>query len=194
MRLKLPYIGNIPNMITNTGRIGIRYLSFFTDYCFYFSDRLKDRHVRIPRPAHIVHFTASGLFIKLIKRRNKVTGVDVVAYLLALIAVDRIGYSFPNAFYEIRGNPWSLAAECAGPVRHPPRKTPVARPKYLPYSCTMRSAAVLDTPKMLWVEVSILIVSSIPFQYRCVLGNSHRVFFNQREAYSGCHRILYWLR
>src|SRR5262245_45522842 len=72
--------------------------------------------------------------------------------------------------------PWSSAPECAGPVRQPPRNTPVLRPKYRPYSCTITSAATFDAPNTLWSDASTLIDSSIPCSANGCDGSiSHRV-------------------
>ncbi len=54
-------------------------------------------------------------------------------------------------------------------------------PKYLPYSCTMRSAATFDTPNSECVQWSIDIVVSIPPWYSWSAGSSSRV----SVSYSG---------
>ena len=53
-------------------------------------------------------------------------------------------------------------AEWAGPVRVPPRKQAVRKPKLRPYSWTSRSPATFDTPNRLCTESSIDIDSSMP--------------------------------
>ena len=45
---------------------------------------------------------------------------------------------------------------------HPHRKATVGMSKYLPYSCTRRSAAAFETPNNEWVERSTDIEVSMP--------------------------------
>ena len=63
---------------------------------------------------------------------------------------------------------------------------PVFNPKYLPYSCTAMSAASLDTPNKLCVELSTLIDSLIPNLYQWWFSlSSHLVFFSRNGKWFG---------
>jgi len=82
-----------------------------------------------PFPREVVNFAAARRPVKLKHETRHVRGMDVVAHLLALVAVNLVFAAFEVAFHQIAEETVQLDARMVGPVRQPPQ-TAVGMSKY----------------------------------------------------------------
>ena len=87
-------------------------------------DRLEHRAVAVPARRRCCRRPpARGLVVERGERPNEVGAVDVVAHLLAAVAVDRVALAGDRAAHQVREEAVQLRARRgSGPVRQPPRK------------------------------------------------------------------------
>src|SRR5262249_50986925 len=65
-------------------------------------DGLEDRAVAVARAADVVHLADARVAVEVPEGVDQVVTVDVVADLLALVAVDRVGLAVGDAVHQVR--------------------------------------------------------------------------------------------
>ena len=96
-----PQVGIVTDMVSLTVFVNIHVLHFFAADAFGNRKGFQDRACIVFSATQIVHLCNSwGLYEK-VDKASYVVGMDVVAYLLAFVAVDVVGFSFQVTFDQV---------------------------------------------------------------------------------------------
>ena len=86
MLLEFAKVTHIPNVVANSIVFGIRPSKVFAGDFLADFDRFQHGTMAKPPTTDIVNFAATGIAIEVVKRRNQIEAMNVVANLFALVA------------------------------------------------------------------------------------------------------------
>jgi hypothetical protein len=99
--LKVRKIGDPPDVISAAILVHIFVLERLARNLFASRYGLEHRAIAEATSTHVIDLTATGLLQELVEGANKVSAVDIVPYLLLLVAEDGVGGPCNGALHQV---------------------------------------------------------------------------------------------